>query len=125
MSRLLLDTHTLLWWLSDHPALSMSARDDIADPTNEPLVSTASLWEIAIKRSLGKITTPDDLPDHIVEASLDWLPLNAAHAWQVGTLPFHHRDPFDRILVAQAAVENIPIITNDTRLSAYDIETRW
>lgn len=125
MSRLLLDTHTLLWWLSDDPALSMSARSDIADATNEPLVSTASLWEIAIKRSLVTITAPDDLADHIAEANLEWLPLNAAHAWRVGTLPFHHRDPFDRILVAQAAVEGITIITKDTRLRAYDIETRW
>lgn len=125
MSRLLLDTHTLLWWLSDDAALSTRARIEISDPTNEPLVSTATIWEIAIKCSLGKITAPEDLLDRIAEEDFGWLPVNAAHAWRVGTLPFHHRDPFDRILIAQAAVEGIPIITKDTRFGAYDIETRW
>lgn len=125
MNRLLLDTHTLLWWLTDDPALSTRARDEISDPAHEPLVSTATVWEIAIQQSLGKITAPDDLPDRIAQDGFGWLPVSAAHAWQVRELPLHHRDPFDRLLVAQAAVEGIPLITKDPRLSAYDIETRW
>ena len=93
MSRLLLDTHTLLWWLADDPALSGPAREAIANPANEPLVSAVSIWEIAIKRSLGKLTAPDDLPDHLSEQGLQWLAVEPAHAWQVRELPPHHRDP--------------------------------
>lgn len=125
MSRLLLDTHVLLWWLTDDAALSAPARDELAEPTNEPLVSAASVWEIAIKRSLGKLTAPDDLPDRIVEQGFLWLPVNAAHAWQVRNLPLHHRDPFDRLLVAQALTERLPIITTDARFHDYGVEVRW
>ena len=77
MSRLLVDTHVLLWWLTDDPALSPAARDAIADPVNEPFVSAASVWEIAIKRSLGKLTAPDDLPDRIADEGFAWLPISA------------------------------------------------
>lgn len=125
MSRLLLDTHALLWWLVDDPALSLPARDALADPGNEPLVSAASVWEIAIKRSLGKLTAPDDLPDRIAEQGFSWLPVNAAHAWQVRALPAHHRDPFDRLLIAQALTERLPIITTDARFTDYGVEVYW
>lgn len=125
MSRLLVDTHALLWWLTDDAALSPTAREELADPANEPLVSTASVWEIAIKRSLGKLTAPDDLPDRIVDEGFAWLPVSAMHAWQVRDLPAHHRDPFDRLLVAQALIERLPIITTDARFKDYGAEVRW
>lgn len=125
MSRLLLDTHALLWWLTDDPALSAPAREAIADPTNEPLVSTASVWEIAIKRSLGKITAPDDLPSRITDEGLPWLPISADHAWQVRELPLHHRDPFDRLLVAQALTERVSVVTTDPRFEPYGVEVLW
>jgi PIN domain nuclease of toxin-antitoxin system len=88
-------------------------------------VSAASVWEIAIKRSLGKLTAPDDLPNRIADEGFAWLPVSAAHAWQVRDLPAHHRDPFDRLLIAQALVERLPIITADARLSDYGVEVRW
>ena len=125
MSRLLVDTHALLWWLTDDPALSPEARDAIADPLSEPFVSAASMWEIAIKRSLGKVTAPDDLPDRIADEGLPWLPISASHAWQVRELPLHHRDPFDRILMAQALIERLPIITADPHFGQYGVEVRW
>jgi PIN domain nuclease of toxin-antitoxin system len=125
MTRLLLDTHTVLWWLADDPNLSTAARDAIADPINEPLVSAASIWEIAIKRTLGKLTAPEDLPDRISEQDLGWLPVLPGHAWQVRALPMHHGDPFDRILIAQALVEKLPIVTVDARFSDYEIDVHW
>jgi PIN domain nuclease of toxin-antitoxin system len=125
VSRLLVDTHALLWWLDDAPALTATARDVIADPSNEPLVSTASVWEIAIKRSLGKLEVPDELPARIVDAGFTWLPVGSQHAWAVRDLPLHHRDPFDRLLVTQALVEEIPIVTRDGRFAAYGVDIRW
>ena len=125
MSRLLVDTHALLWWLTDDPALSPVARAAIADPANEPLVSSASVWEIAIKRSLGKLTAPDDLPDRISDGGVGWLAISAQHAWQVRELPRHHGDPFDRILVAQALIERVAIITTDAQLGDYGVQVRW
>jgi PIN domain nuclease of toxin-antitoxin system len=125
VSRLLLDTHAVLWWLADDPALSSPARDALADPTNEPFVSAVSIWEIAIKRSLGKLTAPDDLPDRIAEQGFSWLPVDIAHAWQVRDLPAHHGDPFDRLLIAQALTERLPIITADARFNDYGVEVRW
>ncbi len=125
MSRLLVDTHTLLWWLDDAPELSHAARSAISDPANEPLVSTASLWEIAIKQSLGKLTVPAELPDEILDAGFDWLPISSEHAWAVSQLPLHHRDPFDRLLIAQALEERIPIVSRDERFTAYGVTIRW
>jgi PIN domain nuclease of toxin-antitoxin system len=125
VSALLLDTHVLLWWLTDDPALSPAVRDAIADPANEPLVSTASVWEITIKRSLGKLTAPDDLPDRIADEGFPWLAVSADHAWQVRELPLHHRDPFDRMLVAQALTERLPIITTDPNFGPYGVQVRW
>ena len=125
MRRLLLDTHALLWWLTDDPALSTPARDALADPGNELLVSAASIWEVAIKRSLGKLTAPDDLPDRIADQGFSWLAVSAAHAWQVRELPAHHRDPFDRLLIAQALIEGVAIITTDARFNEYGIEVYW
>ena len=125
MSRLLVDTHALLWWLTDDAGLSDTARAALADPANDVLVSTASVWEIAIKRGLGKLEAPDDLPDHIEAQGFGWLPVAAEHAWRVRDLPPHHRDPFDRLLVAQALSERMAIVSADARFGAYGVETRW
>jgi PIN domain nuclease of toxin-antitoxin system len=125
LTRLLIDTHALLWWLVDDPLLTPTAREVIADPANTPLVSTASVWEVAIKRSLGKLETPDDLPERIAGEGFDWLPVSADHAWQVRSLPPHHRDPFDRLLVAQAIVDRLPVVTADAQFGAYGVTTRW
>jgi len=125
VSRLLVDTHVLLWWLADDPALTDTARASIADPANEPLVSAASVWEIAIKRALGKLSAPDDLPDVIASEGFAWLPVEARHAWEVRALPFHHRDPFDRLLVAQARADSLPVVTGDPWFAAYGVGVRW
>jgi PIN domain nuclease of toxin-antitoxin system len=125
VSRLLVDTHALLWWLADDPGLSATARDALAEPANDVLVSTASIWEIAIKLALGKLSAPDDLPAHIEAAGFGWLPVTAEHAWQVGDLAPHHRDPFDRLLVAQSLVERMPIVSADPRFGAYGVEVQW
>jgi PIN domain nuclease of toxin-antitoxin system len=125
VSRLLVDTHALLWWLTDDPALSKTAREALADPATDVRVSTASVWEIAIKRALGKLTAPDDLPGHIEAAGFAWLPISAEHAWRVRGLPAHHSDPFDRLLVAQSLVERMPVVSADARFEAYRVETHW
>ena len=125
MKRILLDTHAVLWWLADDPSLSAGARAEIADPVSEVLVSTGSVWEIAIKRSLGMLTVADDLLDRVLSAGLSWLRVSERHAWEITNLPHHHYDPFDRLLIAQARVEEIPIVTRDLRFHAYDVELRW
>lgn len=125
MTRLLVDTHALLWWLVDDPSLSAQARDLIRSPVSEPLVSAATLWEIAIKKSLGKLVVPEDLPTHIEEQGFGYLVVQPAHAWQVRELPFHHRDPFDRVLIAQALVEQLPVVTADPRFDDYGVDVRW
>jgi PIN domain nuclease of toxin-antitoxin system len=125
VSRLLVDTHALLWWLSDDPGLSAAAREALAEPTNDVLVSTASIWEIAIKRALGKLSAPDDLPAHIEAQGFGWLAVNPEHAWHVRELPPLHRDPFDRLLVAQSLVEKMPIISADPHFGAYGVDARW
>jgi PIN domain nuclease of toxin-antitoxin system len=78
-----------------------------------------------IKRSLGKLQAPDDLPDQVSKSGFDWLAVAHEHAWQVGELPAHHRDPFDRLLIAQAVVERLPVVTADARFDAYGVEVRW
>lgn len=122
---LLVDTHALLWWLADDAELSDSARGAIADPRSMPVVSAASLWEIAIKRSLGKLRAPESLPEEIERAGFSWLAIEPRHGWAVGTLPDHHRDPFDRLLIAQAIEEDLPIVTADPRFGDYGVEVRW
>ena len=123
--RVLLDTHAVLWWLSDDQALSEAARAAIANPENEPLISVASLWEIAIKRSLGRLETPDDLPATIEAEGFAWLAVGRHHAWSVSALPLHHRDPFDRLLIAQALADGLPVITTDPHFDAYGVEVLW
>lgn len=121
--RLLLDTHIVLWALSDHPSLSAHARDIITDPANEVYVSSLSLWEIAIKSRLGKITA-DVHQTRAASVATGFLPLpfTMDHAAAVAQLPDHHRDPFDRGLIAQARVEPLHLVTHDDLLTAYDAD---
>lgn len=121
--RLLLDTHVLLWALLDSERLHPQSRAAIVDGRNEVLVSTASAWEITIKRGLGKLDAPHDLPEQLRNARFEVLPVGLAHALAVGELPDHHRDLFDRLLVAQARVEELTLVTADPALRAYDVPT--
>ena len=118
--RLLLDTHVLLWWLADDPLLTVEARAAIVE-SDLAVVSTASAWEISMKRSLGKLDAPDDLAAQLVRDQFTVLPIHLDHALRAGSLPHIHRDPFDRMLVAQAQVEDLVIITTDTNIPRYDV----
>jgi PIN domain nuclease of toxin-antitoxin system len=127
--RALLDTHVFLWWILDQPRLSPRARDLICDGTSELFFSAASGWEIAIKAQLGKIKLPDDplkftLGQLEINAFTE-LPVRLAHALQVATLPALHRDPFDRLLVAQSQVEHLPLVSADPLVARYDVQVIW
>ena len=119
---LLIDAHALLWWLADDPTLSRHARAAIRAPANDVLVSAASVWEIEIKRALGKLEAPDGLIDAIASAGFGAVPISAADATRAGRLPAHHHDPFDRMLVAQATHLDAIILSRDPSFSAYDVE---
>lgn len=125
MKRLLVDTHAVLWWLADDPALPDSARELVGDPECELLVSVASLWEIAIKLGSGKLRAPADLPETIREEGFMLMPVEPEDAWAVRDLPEHHRDPFDRMLIAQAINHGLPILTADPRFGEYPVDVRW
>lgn len=120
--RLLLDTHVLLWWFADDRQLSRQARALIADGNNQLLVSAASVWEIDIKAALGRIDVElDDLEDAIVNGGFDPLAIAVPHAVRVGRLPNVHRDPFDRMLVAQASIEELRLVTHDRVFERYGL----
>jgi PIN domain nuclease of toxin-antitoxin system len=117
--RLLLDTHVILWWLTDDPRLAEDIKDRI-DTEVDVFVSGATMWEITIKQALGKIE-PADLPEHVVNSELRELPITARHAIQAGRLPHVHRDPFDRMLVAQTQCEGLTLVTRDPDIQKYDV----
>ena len=121
--RLLLDTHVLLWWLADDRALRSEHRAAIADPGSVVYVSAASAWEIAIKQALGKLTAPEDLRSALAASELEQLPITVAHAQAVGDLPSHHRDPFDRMLIAQSQIEDLVLATDDSLFARYEVTT--
>ncbi len=123
--RLLLDTHALLWALEDSPQLSARARAAIVDPRNEVLVSAVSGIEIAIKKSLGKLRAPDDLAAAIVDAGFSPVALGFPEAAVLESLPWHHNDPFDRLLVATAMAAGIPMVTRDPQVARYQIQIVW
>lgn len=125
MSRLLVDTHVVLWWLADPGRNSVTVDQRLRDPFTEPMVSIASLWETALKVALDKLSAPDDLPEQLVQRGFTMLPIGVEHAWAVRNLPHHHGDPFDRMLVAQAQVEDVPIATADPRFAAYGVRVVW
>ncbi len=119
--RLLLDTHALIWALAEPERLAEPARQAIEDPANEVFVSAASLWEIAIKCGDGKLQVPDDLERALFAAGFQALDIRFPHVRRLRSLPMHHRDPFDRILVAQAQQEDLHLVTRDGRLPQYGI----
>ncbi len=117
----LLDTHVLLWWLVDDPTLSDSARRVLTQGKSRVCVSAATLWEIVIKRSLKKIEVPESFAEVVAAQGFDSLPVTWEHATEVGNLPLHHRDPFDRILIAQCRVENLTMISRDAMIHEYNV----
>ena len=126
MRRLLLDTEVAVWLLlGDRTRVSTAAVQALEDTSSEVALSAASVWEIAIKRSLGKVTLPDGWTEALRRLRFQPMPVTAIHAAAVEHLPWHHRDPFDRLLVAQAAVERCALVTADNRLAAYPVETLW
>ncbi len=118
---LLLDTHALLWWLDDNPTLSEQARTAIADGENLVLVSAVVIWEVRIKQALGKLKVPRNFRSELDNQLFEMLDIKVEHAHTVGDLPPHHRDPFDRMLVAQATVEGLTIVTRDLRFKKYKV----
>lgn len=115
----LLDTHIFLWWLNDDPRLKASARAKISSQNPTVYVSSAVIWEIAIKAKLGKLKAPTNIADYINKSGFEELAITAAHAARTRELPLHHRDPFDRMLIAQAELEGLTIITHDKIFSRY------
>jgi PIN domain nuclease of toxin-antitoxin system len=127
--KLLLDTQCWLWMQATPERFSETARLQIDDPDNVLLLSPVSAWEIATKHALGRLTLPtppaEYVPSRMKSSGVDALPLQHSHALQVATLPWHHRDPFDRLLIAQAQVEDIPILSADRQLADYDVQVHW
>jgi PIN domain nuclease of toxin-antitoxin system len=127
--RVLLDTHAFLWWISDDPRLSEKAREIIADGRNELFFSAASGWEISIKAGLGRLKVAGDLQRFIANQlsrnAIKILPIYLSHTLHTRVLPDHHRDPFDRILVSQAILEEMPLLSADPKMSRYPVEVVW
>jgi PIN domain nuclease of toxin-antitoxin system len=117
---LLLDTHAVLWWLAGEPMADDTAQR-IADPSTLVAVSAASIWEASIKAALGKLDAPEPLAEAAVAAGFEPLPISFVHAQRAGELPDHHRDPFDRMLVAQAEIEGLTVVTRDPSFDAYGV----
>jgi PIN domain nuclease of toxin-antitoxin system len=123
--KLLLDTHAALWWLSGDERFGAQAARDLSDETNRVLLSAAVVWEVAIKRALAKLEAPEDLVPTLLGAGAQALPVSLDHAAAVERLPAHHRDPFDRMLVAQATVEGAAIVSRDEALRPYGATLVW
>jgi PIN domain nuclease of toxin-antitoxin system len=127
--RALLDTHTFLCWITDHPELSSRAKEFIKNGDNELFFSSVSAWEIAIKSQLGRLELPENLETFISKQltinGIYSLPLHINHALHIYKIPDYHRDPFDRMLIAQALIEKFPIVTADRMIVKYPVETIW
>lgn len=127
--RLLLDTHTFIWFIINSPRLSLIVKSLIENENNEKLLSAASIWEIAIKQSSGRLSFgipfKEFLEQQLSVNSIDLLDIKIDHLVVIATLPFHHRDPFDRLLIAQAMVEDLPILSADSSFDAYSINRLW
>lgn len=126
---MLLDTHALIWWLFDDPKLPQVARQAIKDPDNEVLVSCVSAWEVTTKHRLGKLPEAGDLPDrfehYVAAARLRELPILLSHALAAGRLPGPHKDPFDRMLIAQGQLERVGVVTGDPVFADYGAKVIW
>jgi PIN domain nuclease of toxin-antitoxin system len=121
--RLLLDTHAFLWWLADSPKLAKSARSAISDPSSVIWISAVSVWEISIKKALGKLQIDsDDLVQEISDNGFIELSISARHAVVAGNLPRHHDDPFDRMLIAQAQTDQLLVVTHDSAFESYGVQ---
>src|SRR3972149_12130605 len=124
--KVLLDTHTFLWWITADNRLSSSAREFITNGDNELFLSAATGWEIAIKAQLGRIKLPKEPHSFIAEQLrlnvIQSLPIHMSHALHIYSLPNHHRDPFDRLIIAQAQLENLPILTTDPQIAKYKVK---
>lgn len=123
--RLLLDAHAALWWLSADRRLGEEAARVLADDRNQLLLSAAVVWEVAIKRSLGKLQAPDGFAEAMLSGGAQRLAVTLEHAAAVERLPWHHRDPFDRMLVAQAGLERATLVTGDEAIAAYGLPVVW
>jgi len=123
MLRLLLDTHVFLWWLNDDSQLGICAKTAIADGKNQVFISAATGWEISIKRALGKLNAPNDLDSFVEDEGFTHLPVTFFHGSQAGLLPMHHKDPFDRMLIAQAQAEGLQLVTVDEIIQKYGVRT--
>jgi PIN domain nuclease of toxin-antitoxin system len=120
--KLLLDTHILLWWLTQDQKLSQTETAIITDSDNLIFVSAATAWEIVVKKMIGKLEAPDDLPAALAANNFLELPITIEHSQKLYQLPLHHHDPFDRIMVAQAISENLTLMTRDAKIALYDIK---
>jgi PIN domain nuclease of toxin-antitoxin system len=123
--RLLLDANSFVWWVTASPRLTAAVRAVIADRTNEIVVGVGAVWELTIKRALRKLRFPFDFETELRNENFGVLPISFAHLRALDGLPFHHGDPFDRLLIAQALAEGIPIATADRRFAAYGVQIVW
>jgi PIN domain nuclease of toxin-antitoxin system len=127
--RLLLDTHSFIWWIDDDGRLSAPARAIVRDRANEVFVSIASIWEIAIKVGVGRLRMPSELraflADQIARTRFSLLPIAFEHVVAVHALPQHHRDPFDRLLIAQCQREGLSLVSRDSKFARYDVDLLW
>jgi PIN domain nuclease of toxin-antitoxin system len=123
--KLLLDTRAALWWLADDERLGSTSAGLLDDAASDVLLSAAVVWEVAIKRSLGKLRAPEGFAATLIGAGASALPVTVAHAEAVERLDWHHRDPFDRMLIAQAAIEQAVLISNDAALLPYGVQLVW
>jgi PIN domain nuclease of toxin-antitoxin system len=125
LTRLLLDTHVLLWWRGDYKRIGPRSLTAIEDADTAVFFSAASIWEMAIKHAAGKLKMPANVVDTMEQRGFAELQVRSHHGLMAGALPPHHRDPFDRMLVAQAQSERLTLVTNDERISAYDVPVLW
>lgn len=125
MTTFLIDTHALLWWLTDDRRLPRRVRDRVADPEIRVLVSAVTAWEVSIKKALGKLKAPDDLLEVVEESGLSWIPVQPREAYTAGGLPLHHRDPFDRLIVAQVLERSAQLLSHDEIFDRYAVRRLW
>jgi PIN domain nuclease of toxin-antitoxin system len=123
--RLLLDAHSFLWWVTASERLTETARNAITDSHNDVVIGIGALWEIGIKRTLGKVHFPFDFEEVLGAENFGILPIALTHMSVLDRLPLHHRDPFDRLLISQSLAERIPIVTGDRVFAAYPVEVVW
>lgn len=121
-NKILLDTHILLWWLSNPTKIKKTARNLISDANSDIFLSSASIWELSIKASRGKFSMPGNLLEQLISERIEVLPINGTHALRSGTLPMVHYDPFDRIMISQAICEDMFFVSRDRAINGYDIK---